>query len=351
LTKNQEITTQDELLQCVEGKRIDDSYPAFSSSFRKTSAGEIKLGVQIGREKLSFDVRPVLRPNRRLLRADRPGKEELLLCAHIAEPLALDLRKEGIPHADLNGRLFLYRPGALVDIRPGETRYRNRRDGPDVFSPKAVRIIRNLLSERDVLVTQEELSRTGVSRALVSQVLRQLVEDGLVAQVSTSNPDNPAYYRLADFDRLLDGWRQADKWTERVVVHQYSVLASDAGSIARKLLAAVEGKDPYEAANDKPIAFTQWFAAWQRRPHTTPPVVSCYIKKPWVLDAGLGRKVKSGGNLWLIEPADEGVWQSGRVVDGFPLVSDAQIYLDLLKMGQRGPETAEEFRKWEGFSV
>jgi hypothetical protein len=36
-------------------------------------------------------------------------------------------------------------------------------------------------------------------------------------------------------------------------------------------------------------------------------------------------------------------------VSGLPLVSDAQIYLDLLKTGLRGPDQAEALRNWEGF--
>ena len=53
---------------------------------------------------------------------------------------------------------------------------------------------------------------------------------------------------------------------------------------------------------------------------------------------------------WLIVPADDGVLLEKQESQGFPLVSDVQIYLDLLHVGQRGPEQAVELRGWEGFA-
>ncbi len=182
---------------------------------------------------------------------------------------------------------------------------------------------------------------TCTSRALVSQVLTQLVEEGWVQQVRASKPGKSGLYQLTDFGGLLDAWAGRDDWQRRVVIHEYSVLSNKPEEIARKLVDAV-GKEN--------IAFTQWFAAWLRRPHTTAPVVSAYVKKRHILEIAPARKVSSGGNLWLLVPEDEGVWQEGRETEGFPLVSDVQIYLDLLQVGQRGPETALELKAWEGFA-
>ena len=38
-----------------------------------------------------------------------------------------------------------------------------------------------------------------------------------------------------------------------------------------------------------------------------------------------------------------------QTVKGLPLATDAQIYLDLLKTGLRGPDQAAALRQWEGF--
>ncbi len=39
-----------------------------------------------------------------------------------------------------------------------------------------------------------------------------------------------------------------------------------------------------------------------------------------------------------------------QAVKGFTLATDAQIYLDLLRAGQRGDEQAAELRKWPDFA-
>jgi hypothetical protein len=64
----------------------------------------------------------------------------------------------------------------------------------------------------------------------------------------------------------------------------------------------------------------------------------------------LARRVEVGGRLWLIRPSDPGVFLRSQLVQGFSLVSDVQIYLDLLAAGRRGDEQATELRKWPDFA-
>lgn len=341
LSKTIEIDSIEYLLELIDSKSVADSYPGFRVYVSNALGKSPEIISEVGTEKICLKIRPILHPNRRLLE-EEPVSDALLLCPHIAEPLASDLRKAGRPHADLNGRLFFRTPSGLVDIRQQESKYRNPSTGPDPFSPKATRILRHLLCRRQAEVTQAELEKkTGASRALVSQVLSRLEENGWVEQLSSSSRGRPGLYRLADFDGLLDAWANRDEWRKRVTIHQYSVLSNTPDGIARKLV---------EAVGSESIAFSQWFAAWLRRPHTIPPLVSAYVKKRHILDIAPARQVSSGGNLWLLVPEDEGVWQQGRETEGFPLVSDVQIYLDLLQVGQRGPETAAELRAWDGFA-
>ena len=96
--------------------------------------------------------------------------------------------------------------------------------------------------------------------------------------------------------------------------------------------------------------FTQWFAAALRHPYTDPPVVSAYVRRERLIHSFPARKVSSGGNLWLLAPADDAVFFEPQEVGGYTLASDVQIYLDLLQVGQRGPEQAEALRNWEGFA-
>ena len=341
LSKTKDISSVDQLLEILEESGIFEDCGHFSTRFSRPRGGLTEFRLETPNKKHILKIRPVLHPSRKLLREDRKGGW-LLLCPHIPEPLAADLRREGLPHADLNGRLFVSLPDILLDRRPGAVVFRNPRTGPDPFSPKASRLVRILLCRRDVPVTQEELVRqTGVSRAVVSQVLGQLADDDLVERSGAGGRNAPASYRLADFDRLLEAWKQADNWQKRAAVHQFSVLSNQPEAIAQKVV---------DSLGAESIAFTQWFAAWLRRPHTIPPVVSAYVKDRRLLEVIPARRVTTGGNLWLIIPEDEGVFSGGRESQGFPLASDVQIYLDLLQVGQRGPEAAHELREWESFA-
>ena len=91
-----------------------------------------------------------------------------------------------------------------------------------------------------------------------------------------------------------------------------------------------------------------------RHPYTVPPLTSIYVNEfPDEADLKVvlqARRVESGGRLRLILPKDDSVFSSLKIIQGLPVVSDIQLYLDLVKAGLRGDEAAEELRKWPDFS-
>jgi hypothetical protein len=52
------------------------------------------------------------------------------------------------------------------------------------------------------------------------------------------------------------------------------------------------------------------------------------------------KPVPSGGNVALIEPYDEGVFYGTRTVEGAPVVSPVQLFLDLMQIKGRGEDAA-----------
>ena len=332
-------------------KALDQALPrtdaaTLTVSARPEARGKLELTVANGRRRLRLTVQWTTNPQRSRIHElrEKPTVEVVLVAPHIPDGLAQDLRSWGINHADLNGRLYVAAEGLLIDREPKGLTYRNPTSGASLYTPKATRILRALLSSRDPgrEWTQAELkSVTGASPGYVSRLLTALEEDGYVACLSEGGGGRSGRYRLAEFDRLLDGWVTADLFRDRVEVTEYSVLKSDPIDIAKAVAAAFDQES---------IVFTQWIAAWLRRPHTTPPVVSAYVRGVSLPAVSLGREVSSGGNLWLLRPRDEGVFQCTQAVNGLPLVCDPQIYLDLITAGLRGPEAAQALREWEGFA-
>ncbi|MFT5633178.1 MAG: DNA-binding MarR family transcriptional regulator [Rubritalea sp.] len=339
----------DELRDILEREFPMQVYPGLNVQFFIDRAFFSKLRIDIGSERMEYGMRFMMQPVRNL-KLDDWEQEVFIFSPSISGSLADNYRQRGIPHGDLNGRLFFINKeeGQLVDIRPEHKKYGVASYERDLFSAKASRVVRAFLCEREHLFTQEELMQsTGVSRSLVSQLLKLLCSRGYVEQRGEASREAAATYITAEFDQLLDEWVRNDDWKKRVKVYEYSVLSNDVDKIISDLDLALR------AANFADnVAFTQWSAAWKRRPHTTPPVVSAYLRRQdkYLLAAVPGRPVDSGGNLWILIPKDEGVFQHSQTVDGVNLVSDVQIYLDLLQVGLRGPEQAKELREWEGFA-
>lgn len=263
----------------------------------------------------------------------------LLIAPNISVTLARLCQERGLSCADLNGRLWLRTEGVLIEREAKRARFRPALAEPDAFSVKGSRLVRTLLSHGGRAWTHKELvERTGLSKGLVSRLSRHLIEQGLLAQRERT-------LVVKQRDALLDAWAAQDDWRKRTTLHQYSLLVSEPAEIARRLKDFL-GKTPH--------AFTQWFAGWRRHPYTLPPVVTVYVKQlpePLELEKKLlARRVEDGGRLWLVVPKDEGLLRETQTVDGFTLAADVQIYLDLLRAGQRGDEQAAELRKWPDFA-
>jgi hypothetical protein len=277
----------------------------------------------------------------------------LLATVNLSEHLASHCEKVGLSCIDLNGRWILRHNGLFVNVHfHPATRFRLSEPEPDLFSPISSRVARVLLSFPDRKWKQQELvDVTKCSSGLVSRLLNEYLRLGWVEGPRT-------HWELVKPDGLLDAWADADNWKKRGVLRQYSWLGPGKDALARHLYAQL-ALSPQDLAEGDGAAlvgsipvFTQWFAAQQRFPYAEFEIVSAYVREFPRAEVmkGLGlREISNGGVLWLIVPQDHGVFQATQTVNGFELVCDAQIYLDLLKVGFRGPDQAKALRRWEGF--
>ena len=219
----------------------------------------------------------------------------------------------------------------------------------DISKPKSACVVRTLLSNALLAADHyriwkvvELAAKCGVSVGTVSKVRTRLLEKDWAVEEARG-------FFLTQPDALLKAWVAEDDWGKRTEVREYSLLESDAVKIA-----TASSKVLY--SQSILCAFTQWFAGWLRVPYTIPPVVSIYVTRfpdEDLLQRELGaRRVAPGaGRLRLVVPSDfRGIVSDGRNIGDFYVVSDVQIYLDLLGAGQRADEQAEELRKANDFS-
>jgi hypothetical protein len=271
-----------------------------------------------------------------------PPDTRLLLVTPQLSPRILDFcHDRGISAIDLNGQAYLRAKGLLVERPPVRGRnFRFELEPRNVFVGKSCQIIRTLLTDRDRSWVQSELvARTNASSGLVSRIVSHLVLQGFAEKVTARE------IRLTDTIGLVNGWAKADDFNHRVTTSRYSVFGTPNIEQAHALL---------RVAKDQPIkiAFTQWIAGWLRVPYTEPPVVSAYVSQlptDEVLESLSFRPVTEGGGVWLHVPRDEGVFLETQIAQELPLVSDAQIVVDLSNTGLRGPDQAAALLDWEGF--
>jgi hypothetical protein len=264
----------------------------------------------------------------------------LLLAPFISDESARICTEAGIGYADLAGNARLSFDQIYMETHSPENPFRERRETRSIFAPRATRVLRVLLQGplRPWKVTELAASAQ-VSLGWVSAVRQQL----LAREWAAEAPDG---LLITKPEAILDAWAKADDWEKRTRTHEYSVLISDPQELAEKLN-SVLGVEP-------PV-FTQWFAGWLRHPYTIPVIVTAYVKKlsdeSLIKEKLLGRRVSvGGGRLRLVLPKDVGVLHPSQTVRGFHLVSDVQIYLDLMRAGLRGEEQAEELRRWPDFA-
>jgi len=304
---------------------------------------DLTVNVSLGGLECEFiadcQLQPSVRDVSRLSSQELPkNKKTILVTVKLTPSLVDECKKQGVSCLDLNGRIWIAAKGLVIDreIPFRKTRYVLSEPPVNFFSLKSSRVARAILSFPDRTWKQADITElTQLSKGLVSRLLKYATQQGWVE-------DKRGAWRLIKLESLLTAWEEADEFRKRVSIRQYSTLEPDFRVIAQRLLHGFTGD----------LAFTQWFAASLRFPYTVPPVLSVY-RRQFPSDEDLKRlnlrEVADGGKIWILAPRDAGVFQTLSRVQEFPLVCDAQIYLDLIRAGLRGDDQANALRKWPGF--
>jgi hypothetical protein len=263
----------------------------------------------------------------------------VLLAPFFSKESARLCTEAGIGYVDLAGNARLSFDQVFIETQAAENPFLEKRSVKSVFSPKATRVLRVLLQgPMRPWKVKDLAAAASVSLGHVSAVRQQLLAQEWAEEAASG-------LRVTKPSTVLDAWAAVDRWQDRTTVREYSLLVTDPAEIATRV---------HDFLGGTHHAFTQWIAAVQRHPYTTPPVTTVYVEafpdEALLSEALLARRVDSGGRLRLVLPRDEGVLNPLQTAHGLPLVSDVQLYLDLLRAGLRGDEAAAELRRWPDFA-
>lgn len=239
------------------------------------------------------------------------------------------LAESNAGYMDFSGNCRLSFGGIFIERKGNPNAFTVKRDLRKLYSPKAGRILRVLLSATKKSWKMAELSvEAGVSLGQTANVKNSLAER---EWLDTSAPG----LRLSDPAAVLSQWAQNYDFRKNILKECYSV----------KSLAETEAAlEELCAKNKIRFALAGFSAAARFRPAVRYQRAMAYVSEfraELFAAAGI-KEVESGGNLLLLLPYDDGVFYGARNLNGGTVAGAVQVYLDLAGYKGRGAEAAAE---------
>jgi hypothetical protein len=248
---------------------------------------------------------------------------------YLSEESAKICKEGGVGFIDLGGNCFIQVNGIYIDIQGRPNPFPNTRPLKSFFTQKSSRVIRVLLcrAKKDWYV------RDLAKEAKVSIGQASNIKQKLMAHEFVKVGENKTF-RLLNPETLLEKWTQDYTFRQNKMTHYYSF--DEIRDIENKLANYCESQHIQ-------YGFTLTSGAALIAPSLRYNRVFAYFTGA-VEDIArqLGwKEVASGPNISLLQPYDQGVLYGVQDVKGLKVVSDIQLYLDLINYKERGEEAAK----------
>ncbi|OGD53630.1 hypothetical protein A3K81_03305 [Candidatus Bathyarchaeota archaeon RBG_13_60_20] len=202
------------------------------------------------------------------------------------------------------------------------------RNAKNIFEPKASRILRCLLTNPGEAWSVRRIAdEAQVSVGFTHAVTVSLLEQGYAAR----NEGNSI--ELVNPIKLLERWASYHQYLHENRFEDYYTFEK-----------SIEKSMEWLGKVSSRYALTTLSGAYLVSPYVRPAVVEMYVgdedqKESIVKNLDL-RPTASEGNVRLVHPYDEGVFYKAQDIDGVMIVSDVQLYVDLVNYPSRGEEAA-----------
>jgi hypothetical protein len=331
------ITVLQECLEKIPFLQID---PLRSLQAKNGSEIQVKVRVQEQSRLLLAQVKNNGQPRlARLamyeLRERLAGKSDaygIFIAPYISPDAGKICEDAGMGYLDLAGNCLLSF-GTIYIRQTGITNPKvQKRDLRSLYSPKAERILRALLTEpRRAWKITELAHAVDVSLGQVANIKKLLADREWLGL-------SDAGMFLSKPGDLLDDWVKAYNY-RRNQIHGYYSLAG-AGNAEASLVKACEQLGIS-------YALTSLSGAIHIAPLVRYNQAVAYIEGDLAAVAAAAqlKPVDSGSNVLLITPYDEGVFYAASPIDSAMIASPVQVYLDVVGSRARGDEAGEAIRR------
>lgn len=268
----------------------------------------------------------------RRLRAD-VGSPVLVVAPYLSPRSRSVLDKAGINYLDLTGnaRIAMEYPGLSVRT-DGAQREPTPRRRPDrgIAGPAAGRIIRTLADIAPPYAVTELARLAGVSAGYCSRTLQALEREALVRR------DNRGTVEEVDWPAMLRRRGNAVPLFDKRRTSTYIARSGPQGAI-----------EAISNAADAAYAVTGSFAAARIKAVAAPVGLAVYASQPDLLVGSLNLlPAEQGADVFVVVPADDGVFDRSSVTDGVRWVAPSQVVLDCLGGTGRMPQEGEAVLEW-----
>jgi hypothetical protein len=247
---------------------------------------------------------------------------------YISNDTSLLCKENGVGYIDLAGNCFLNFNKVYIERRNYPNPNVEKRELRSLFSPKASRIARVLLTNPKRSWQLQELAReASVSLGMVFKIKQRLLE----LEYAREERKNIMLNRPEEF---LSRWAESYSF-RRNNMYDYFSLGS-LRETERKLSEYCQDKNiEYSLTLFSGAALVAPFARYTRG--------FAYVSEGiQELATSLELKeVTTGPNFSILEPYDDGVFYGSRPIKGIRVVSDVQLYVDLVNYKGRGEESAK----------
>jgi hypothetical protein len=299
------------------------------------SAGGFKFAVEWKASGQAAAVAVAIRSVRRFVKESREKLIPLVAAPYMGEVGQRLCEEAEVCWLDVSGNAHLVAPGLRVSIEGKPNRFKRPGRPRSVFAPKSARIARWLLIDPGRAFTQRELAKAaGLDEGFTSRIVRQLEEERLVAR------DADGAVKIADYDTMLDAWREAYDFSRHRIVRGH-IAARSSDEVLRRMAAQLK-------RTRLDHAVTGLAGAWLLDQFAGFRLVVFYVGQlpPAEVQQEMGfHEEARGENVWLVVPNDEGVFHGAEERDGIRCVHPVQVYLDLKDHPERSAEAAAQLRR------
>lgn len=247
---------------------------------------------------------------------------------YITEDTARICKENSVGYIDLAGNCFLKFREIFIERKNYPNSYKEKRIVKSIFTPKASRILRVMLSNPKKSWQLQELAKESeVSLGQAYKVKERLLN----LEYAMEENKNIVLKRP---EELLSKWSENYTYKRNKSYDYFSF--GEPIDIEQKIA-------DYCDKDNIIYALTLFSGANLVAPYTRYSRVFIYIKeKPQKVASALQLKqVDSGPNVTILEPFDDGVLYKLQKINKMYVVGNIQLYLDLISYRGRGEEAAK----------